>query len=103
MKKTSGELRHRYGLRVLWNEKSERVLSELDVGLEKVHAPPQPPGVLTHQAQHHFRKATRKDNFADGVELVENTELGLAQHQRVTSLQNHAVGAGHGRPDDRCE
>ena len=87
---------------MLWNEKSERVLSELDVGLDKVHAPHQTPGVLKHQAPPH-REATRKDNVADAVELVENTELGLAQHQRVTSLQNHAVGAGHRRPDDRCE
>ena len=52
--------------------------------------PYQTPGVLKHQAPLHFREATRKDNSADGVELVEKTELGLAQHQRVTSLQNYA-------------
>ena len=93
---------HRF--RVLWDEKPELIPGELDVGLEKVHAPPQTTVAQKHEAQEDLREATCEQNVANTTDLMQSAQRGRVHHRRPIAGQYHTKDAVSavisGRPQD---
>ena len=74
---------------MLWDEKPELIRGELDVGLEKVHAPPQTTVVQKHQEQEDLCEATCEENVAYTTDLMHGTQRGLVHHRRPSAGEYH--------------